>query len=138
MYANTHQRRRYQRVLVGENNKLVYRGENFGGRKSHRGQLSKVLVGVYDKEAGALRLVEAGQVFQLEQFVKGVDDVDDTTTAANLFAGADQRDVKNALTTSFGSKRAKIWSYHSVAEEGEREEAPTSVTVILVVSTDCL
>ena len=62
MYANTHQRRRYQRVLVGENNKLVYRGENFGGRKSHRGQLSKVLVGVHDKEAGALRLVEAGQL----------------------------------------------------------------------------
>jgi hypothetical protein len=109
MYANTNPRRQAQRLLVGENNKLRYTAPNYGGDTSHRHQLSQFLVGVYDREAGTLRMVgdAAAAAFQLKQIVKGVDDAVDDDDAERIFEGSDDREVKNALTNSFGSKKSQ-------------------------------
>ena len=105
--TNTAEYKRHQRTVVARGPAsssagVSYTGRNFGAEKPAP-QLSRDLIGVYDRRSGTLRLVEIDHIYSMRQTLERSGD--GATDAGHT--ELEYRTQQNMLINAFGSKRRK-------------------------------
>lgn len=118
-YSNVQdQRKKHQQIIVAETEKMEYKGKNFG--EDARSNVSKYLIGVYNKKMGTLDLVDSPTVFSMEQRVKNMK----IKSQPNIQQNLDFAAKRNLLVETFGSKRLRK-SHRSTTEHAVTTNSTT-------------
>lgn len=88
-----------QRFVKREENKAPMTG----GRTSDSKSSKRYLLGIFDRESGKVRLVEAPPIVAMEQHVKGTNLFSSTSSRSSDYALQ-----RRALTDEFGSKKDRL------------------------------
>jgi hypothetical protein len=103
-HSNTLERKAHQRIVVARGPEsgamgVAYKGRNFGA-ENPTPQLSRNMLGVYDRTTGVVRLVEIDHIYSMRQTLAGADEDEDGPEL-------EYRTKKNLLINAFGSKRRR-------------------------------
>ncbi|KAL6079070.1 DNA-directed RNA polymerase I subunit rpa49, variant 2 [Balamuthia mandrillaris] len=89
-------RARAKRILVAESEKMLYTNQEQGR------SLNKYFVGVYHKPTGTVKLVDASQIYSMQQRIKGFKP---KLPGSSSSEARDNREQRRQLVEQFGSRK---------------------------------
>jgi len=99
----------YDLKIVAETEKMLYTGQNFGF-DSQITDVSKYVIGVFDKNRNVLKLIESPHIFKMRQSIKGYEE----HVEQHALKDMDVLEQRRLLISSFGNKRSQQMVKNSI------------------------
>jgi len=137
MYANSEERKSFQRILVASAPRVSYSSQNFGGMHSMKSSsaataTTQQAIGIYEPSKGKVKIVPVKHVYRMEQYVDSVEamDVEKEEADEEITFSTKQR----TLADTFGSKKRQKQLQSRAANQVTLQES-TSQVLTHAVST---
>jgi len=116
-FRNAEKRKQHQYSVICETSTMQYTGKNFGS-EAQRENLSKYVIGIYNKKTGKVKMVEAQGMFAMSQKIKNAVV---SLSVDNSLQSLSNAQKKLELVTAFGSKRLqksyiRVWKFYFFPE----------------------